>query len=619
MKNLLLAVSAFATSSIAAEPATYTTPSLLSDPLSSSALLNPRFCAVPIGSIDDACGATYEAVENTNHRVRPIIKGLVQTDFFKFYYLDLYGDKCPLDDDSGTCANRACAVDTIEDENDLPEIWKASNLGKLSKDTVRLDMDVEDGDDIELSCVKNADDSMALDGRLQKHADAAWAKSCKDKNYCVPEDDLTGPDGVYVSLLDNPERYTGYNGPHAHMIWRNAYQQNCFGYTGSSTSQSFLDGEEPSQNSEETNDTKKYLAEDNTDITKDQDMCIEQRLFYRLISGMHSSVSTHLCYSYLDTHTGEWGPNLSCFLSRVGNHPERLSNLYFNYAVVSRAIAKLFKYVDDLQFCPNSKHYDQATRRQILLLSRSASTSPEIFDESKVFSTDEAKVLKEEFRQRFHKVSALMDCVGCDRCRLWGKLQAAGYGTALKIVFELHETEDEQSRKLIASLRRSELVSLVNTFDRLSKSIEAVEYFRNEVQEKLKAEGKDGDAKVLQKKDEIKEEKKESNSEYYDHHDEEDDYDYDDEEEDDEYEEEKPTSKSGQPPRESFWDDPEFQLWIDAFKFIFQSYIDFPKNIYRIGLYNANYYWNKLVGRTDQEVREYVTRHGRLEDLNADL
>lgn len=32
-----------------------------------------------------------------------------------------------------------------------------------------------------------------------------------------------------------------------------------------------------------------------------------------------------------------------------------------------------------------------------------------------------------------------MDCVGCDKCRLWGKIQTSGVGTALKILFELDE------------------------------------------------------------------------------------------------------------------------------------------------------------------------------------
>lgn len=606
LSHLLLLVSSAATGVVASQ-----SPLQVQNQASSSSkpnslaktLLNPNFCAVPNGSIEDACGATYDAVEYTNHRVRPILKSLVSTDFFRFYYLDLYGDSCPLGNDNGQCGNRACAVDTVEDEEDLPEIWRASYLGRLNKDTISTEGQIgNEEDDVELSCVKNADDSLASGGRLNKHAQAAWDKSCKDKNYCVPEDDRTGPDGVYVSLLDNPERYTGYNGPHAHLMWRSVYQQNCFGYVGESISRSFLAGEEVEPASADDSTIKSASVVDSTDVNKNQDMCIEQRLFYRLVSGMHASVSTHLCYSYLDKVTGEWGPDLDCFMSRVGNHPERLSNLYFDYALVSRAVAKLFKYIDDLQFCPLSQDYDQATRRQILLLARSAGTSPAIFNETNIFSTPEAKVLKEEFRQRFHKVSALMDCVGCDRCRLWGKLQAAGYGTALKIVFELNEVEDELSRKLIASLRRSELVSLVNTFDRLSKSIEAVEYFRGLVQKEISDPDMTAEKFVEEKVKAAEEKLKKKNFRVPERN----------------SKDSKP--KVDEPPKkQTIWDDPEWELWKEAFGFVLQSYIDFPKNLYNILLMNANHYWNSLIGRDEALAKDRVQHRGHLETINADL
>lgn len=32
-----------------------------------------------------------------------------------------------------------------------------------------------------------------------------------------------------------------------------------------------------------------------------------------------------------------------------------------------------------------------------------------------------------------------MDCVGCEKCRLWGKLQVLGLGTALKILFSVND------------------------------------------------------------------------------------------------------------------------------------------------------------------------------------
>jgi hypothetical protein len=50
-----------------------------------------------------------------------------------------------------------------------------------------------------------------------------------------------------------------------------------------------------------------------------------------------------------------------------------------------------------------------------------------------------SQILKEQFKTHFRNVSRIMDCVGCDKCRLWGKLQVSGFGTALKILFELDE------------------------------------------------------------------------------------------------------------------------------------------------------------------------------------
>lgn len=493
------------------------------------------FSQVPNGDIKDACGATFQAVENTNHGVRPLLKKLVTTDFFKYYYLDLYGDNCPFGDDSATCGNRACAVDTVEDESELPEIWKAKALGKFEKDSVASAGEIDN--DVELSCVNENGGLL-----LGKHG---FKSNCANKDYCVPDDDSAGKGGVYVSLADNPERYTGYSGPNANILWSSLYNENCFGY----------DGEE-SHSENPTGD----------DITED----IEHRLFFRLISGFHASVSTHLCYSHLNTTTGVWGPNLNCFLFRVGNFPERLSNLYFNYALVSRAVAKLRNYIDDIQFCPEASGYDQATRKQVYQLARAANKDPRMFNETKIFNTPEALVLKEEFRHRFHKVSQLMDCVGCDRCRLWGKVQVSGYGTALKIVFELDENDadDTKSKELMASLTRSELVSLINTFDRVSKSIEAVEYFRDLAQGVETFEVDDEDPKLVQKRE------------------------------------------GGRT---------ELDHIIEAFKFVLRSYIDFPKNLWNLFLSHAIVYWNQFIGRDDAKARENFHRVNRAQQINVDL
>jgi hypothetical protein len=45
---------------------------------------------------------------------------------------------------------------------------------------------------------------------------------------------------------------------------------------------------------------------------------------------------------------------------------------------------------------------------------------PDQFDESQLFTGEYARLLREEFRNHFINISRIMDCVGCDKCRLWG-------------------------------------------------------------------------------------------------------------------------------------------------------------------------------------------------------
>jgi hypothetical protein len=94
------------------------------------------------------------------------------------------------------------------------------------------------------------------------------------------------------------------------------------------------------------------------------------------------------------------------------------------------------------------------------------------FDENDLFKSDELKKgeLFSEFKQKFREISHLMDCMGCERCKVWGKLQVTGIGTALKILFT--PTEDLR-------LTRQEVVALVNAFGRVSTSLMELEEFRD--------------------------------------------------------------------------------------------------------------------------------------------
>lgn len=501
------------------------------------------FCSTPGGIIEDACGATFNAVEETNRQIRPVLKDLVTTDYFNYYKVDLSGSNCPfVDEDNGMCGNRACAVDPVDDESELPEFWRTQYLGKLAKDSYMSEAEWGSRDTgVSGSCVVENGVNNDLD-------------------YCYPEDESNGSPGVYVSLMDNPERFTGYSGAHAHKIWRAVYQENCFGYSGDSKqAQDDRGFSEISpaglQLGRVIHDTGRYEmrevgGEAGRDAMNTEEQCIEQRLFYRLLSGMQASISTHLCYEHLNKTTGEWGPNTDCFMARVGSHPERVSNLYFNYALVSRAVSKLRNYIDDLHFCKDDLSSDQQTRKQLLKLTKIASKHVDVFNEKEVFATPEALALKSEFRKRVRKVNALMSCVGCDRCRLWGKLQTAGYGTALKILFELPERAIDDptvSAQVLSTFRRSELVALINTFDRLSKSMEALVYFRSEIKAQNGVQDDKPDFRA----------------------------------------------KLGEQ-----WDE-EWSNFIYALKFIFRSYIEFPKNMWNLFIHYSAYYWNRFIGRDD--------------------
>lgn len=64
-----------------------------------------------------------------------------------------------------------------------------------------------------------------------------------------------------------------------------------------------------------------------------------------MISGLQASISTHIAmeYFYADlqgTGEGRWGTNVPLFVRAVGSHPARVSNLYFTFLFLARAVAK---------------------------------------------------------------------------------------------------------------------------------------------------------------------------------------------------------------------------------------------------------------------------------------
>lgn len=494
-------------------------------------------------NIDESTSVTFQDINNLNTMIRPVVKNLVQENFFRIFRLNLYKE-CPFWKNTGFCMHRTCAVDTIENWEDLPEIWQPEALGQLEESLLVKDLNAQ-------ASIKNEDDN----------------------EYC----DLDGflHDTVYVDLVANPERFTGYGGDQSWQIWKSIYNENCFNLG--------------------------------------HDHCTEKKFFYKIVSGMHASISTHLSNEYLDTTLMDYTPNLEQFMIRVGDHPDRIANLYLNYIVVLKALIKLetrgvfdeLTFSDDLNFVTKENELKQKFKQlSDPALEFSSERSGCMFEEDILFKEKGSLVVKEEIRQNFKNITRIMDCVHCDRCRLWGKLQTTGYGTALKVLFELHD-----NNKSDVELSNIELIALVNTFDRLSKSVECVNNFKklydiaiireeNGESESVNKESSSfglgqntaiNNAPESQKQDTNKHDVKVKIPDLF-------------RKEKEIYEDVifPSLDRSNEEGLGAIFME-ELENVFNALKWLFRSYLIFPKIVYNWCLIRMVYYWNTFVGHVDED------------------
>ncbi|KAF8639583.1 hypothetical protein AX17_001484 [Amanita inopinata Kibby_2008] len=337
----------------------------------------------------------FESVDSINEELYTNLSEMIRMPFFKYFQVDLYRE-CPFWPDDGSCSNIGCAITTV-DESDVPVQWRASTLSKVDENTT---------------------------DRLHRLPGCYY----RDSDFCFLDDNT---EGDYFDLTLVPERYTGYSGAHAQRVWRAIYEENCFGMA----EYNLMAAKSPAPVSLPDTLSEVILGDEENHDTH----CLEKRVYYKMISGLHASISTHICREYLDQHTGEWGPNLQCFVNRVASHPERLQYIYFNTVILLRAVARLTPYLSAYDYCSTGNHGDDAETWQ--RLSRVFTIAHQVgrFDETVLFRGENANVMKEEFKSHFRNVTRIMDCIGCDKCRLWGKVQTTGLATAMKVLFEMDD------------------------------------------------------------------------------------------------------------------------------------------------------------------------------------
>lgn len=421
------------------------------------------FCALS-GELDD-CPCDALAVDQFNSYIKKPLTKLLEKDYFRYFQVD-FNAPCKRGWDV-QCSSPNCAVDTCNEE-DVPEsvrnseetLLKASD-GLLSSGLSKM---IEVFPMFESFMLKVNDIIPWLNfWKTQEPKDCTKKDpypefhDVKKGDFCIL-DPLENPENCsYVDLILNPEKFTGYSGEASHKVWNTIYDEMCF--------------------HPETEDKTLYL---NTDTAKS--MCLEKRAFFKLVSGLHSSISVHLCSRYLLKEAGSnskaiWGRNNEEFFRRFsskstnGEGPERLQNIYFLYLVELRALAKVSPLLGNQLKEMEKEASDKDFHANLEKLLNAFETFPSHFDETALFEEEnsESIELQQQYREKFFEISELMNCLGCERCKVWGKLQITGIGTALKIL--LNPVEEIE-------LKKHEIVALFNSFGRHSTSISELQDFR---------------------------------------------------------------------------------------------------------------------------------------------
>ncbi|XP_009804526.1 endoplasmic reticulum oxidoreductin-1-like [Nicotiana sylvestris] len=366
------------------------------------------------GVVEDCC-CDYETVNHLNNEVlHPLLQEIVKTPFFRYFKVKLWCD-CPFWPDDGMCRLRDCSVCECPD-TEFPEPFKAQSHRLSSSNLVCLEENPE-------AAVDRTIDSKAFKGWVE--VDNPWTN----------DDETDNAEMTYVNLQLNPERYTGYSGPSARRIWDAIYIENCPKYPSG-------------------------------------EICPEKKILYKLISGLHSSISIHIAADYLlDEASNTRGQNLTLMYDRVLQFPDRVNNLYFTFLFVLRAVTKAADYLDQASYDTGNLEDDLKTQswmKQLVYNPKLQAACPLPFDEVGLWKGQSEPDLLQQIQTQFRNISASMDCIGCEKCRLWGKLQVLGLGTALKILFSVNGPEPLGET---LHLQRNEVIALINLLNRLSESV----------------------------------------------------------------------------------------------------------------------------------------------------
>lgn len=276
----------------------------------------------------------------------------------------------------------------------------------------------------------------------------------------------------YVDLVANPEGNTNYVGEMANRIWDAVYRENCFGAP-------------PQMGRAAPTGTAAgifFVERDAAAAPAPAEHCAEETVFYRLLSGLHTSISTHIVARFhpqVDPSTKQplldargrrvMAPNCAEFENRIVAHPEHVDNLYFLYQFVLRAVTRSADaYLTQGEgLATGDADLDSALRDKLSQLFHAKLLCSNTFNETRVLESPRAAALLPQMKRMMRNITTLMDCLPCEKCRVWGKLQTTGLVAAFKAVM----AAPGQDR---VGLKKNELVALLNFLRQLSYSLDAI-------------------------------------------------------------------------------------------------------------------------------------------------
>mmetsp|Transcript_31216 Transcript_31216/g.54884 ORF Transcript_31216/g.54884 Transcript_31216/m.54884 type:complete len:502 (-) Transcript_31216:155-1660(-) len=373
---------------------------------------------VAISAAEPTCESVGTTIEEVNSQLRPVFQDLVSSPFFRYYRLSLCA-QCQHDFPPPMCGSPECAVCECT-HTDLP--CDSSGRCYLKNDKNDLNSPQIHPDDCE--------SKYALESQLDLETDSSFRPWREYDDKWTIDDRVSESKLSYVDLTRNPERWTGYTSAQSSdILWKAMYDENCGPVSECGSEANFL---------------------------------------RNLISGMHTSITTHIVSDTCLKRDGsfgeclEWGADLKGFDQRIWSYPDRISNLKFTYSLILKALAKGKSSVLRCEFDVENGKQCKQNLQELYTKLESVGSGCELL-------TDDLPLPdREQTRRQFHNISTILDCLGCDKCKLWGKIQFRGLGTALKLIYD---TQKEDT----VNLQRTEVIALINAANKLSESIQAID------------------------------------------------------------------------------------------------------------------------------------------------